>query len=156
MICEICNTNKASMHIEYLPPQKSNGVYLCRDCAEQKNLFVLSPQKTSEEKEFAHEHYVCKNCGLRLADFMKTNTIGCSDCFFYFKTKITDKLNARIGHTDYEGEFPHPPISGPDEIPSIYELKQALEDAVAKEEFEFAAQLRDTLNRLIKDGNYEF
>lgn len=136
---------------------------LCADCARKKGLF--DPQTLTFSEKFFPEEFKkrvddivreltdgaasaaaaedrdvltrCPACGFTLDIFRKTGRLGCPDCYTVF---------AR----DLETELPAAADDGaePDPAADRRELEQQLREAVAREDYETAAVLRDRLRTL--------
>ena len=85
----------------------------------------------------------CFHCGTSLIQLQTTHRVGCPICYDSFREEISSIQGDRFSRN--EG----------DESPSIFheQLKFRLDQALFREEYELAAQLRDELART---GGNEF
>jgi protein arginine kinase activator len=91
----------------------------------------------------------CEGCGATLEDFRKTGRLGCESCYTTFDEPLRELLRRLHGSTVHSGKV-HRPAAGvapppPTEGPHL--LQERLRKAIASEQFELAAQLRDQLRR---------
>jgi len=91
----------------------------------------------------------CQACGLTFAAFRKTAMMGCPACYEAFMPMIAQIIErAQAGATHHVGRSP----VGGDDSQRLQKLRvkltKDLESAVAAEQYERAAQLRDELRSL--------
>ena len=89
----------------------------------------------------------CPRCGAGLADFRETGRLGCGECWVTFAGPLTDLVRRLHGAARHTGErYIAPGASAPTEpSPQTERLREELREAVAAEDFERAARLRDEL-----------
>lgn len=106
----------------------------------------------------------CSRCGLGHADFKKTGRLGCSDCYEAFAGVLDGMLKGMhkgIRHTGkvtqsavHPGAVRATPVTSPGrtepapsgtKAPELDRLAVQLAEAVAREDFEEAARLRDQI-----------
>lgn len=106
----------------------------------------------------------CSRCGLGHADFKKTGRLGCSDCYEAFAGVLdgmlkgmhkgirhTGKLAQTAGQPGAARTVPGTPPDGTEpapagtKAPELDRLSVQLAEAVAREDFEEAARLRDQI-----------
>ncbi len=169
------------MHLTEIINDQITKLNLCESCAKQKGsdveqhfgiadlLSALSdvdapaaatgpgsgPSPASKNK--------CTSCGLGYEDFKKIGRLGCSDCYTTFKASLTPLLKRIHGSNQHIGKSPSP--VSVKELKVSFKLheeldavKQELQKAVKKEEFEEAAALRDKikfLEKKIKEASRE-
>ena len=91
----------------------------------------------------------CEECGLSLADFRRSGTLGCPACYRTLGRALEGIIQrAQNGGTHHLGRCPRRQGASVDRQVAIGRLVKDLEHAVAAEVFERAAQLRDRLRRL--------
>ncbi|MBP7275647.1 MAG: UvrB/UvrC motif-containing protein [Kiritimatiellae bacterium] len=126
--------------------------------------FGENPAATSPD-----EGRSCPVCHKTFADFKKTGRLGCPACYTTFETELTPMLQSMHRRVQHVGKHPSrapappepvrippPPAPAPD-VPEagappsppkpedIAALQRALDAAVAREEYEEAARLRDRI-----------
>lgn len=152
MLCNECGMREATVHTVRIVNGVKTESYLCPECAAKQGTMIFSASDFlkgffdhKEEKKAA----VCSNCGMSVGDFRRTGLLGCSECYNEFKGEVIPvlrKVHGAVSHA--HGEAPRK------KEPSRLEvLKKELDEAIKKEEFERAAQLRDEINALKEAKN---
>ena len=90
----------------------------------------------------------CEQCGMTYAEFKKCGMLGCAACYQAFREPMTALLQRVHGNTQHAGRIPGGVHSGVSIRMNIDRLKQQLQKAVAAEEYEQAAKLRDAIRAL--------
>ena len=91
---------------------------------------------------------VCEQCGMTYGEFQKGGMLGCANCYKVFKTPLTALLQRVHGNTQHAGRIPEGAHSGTSIRMNIDRLRQKLQKAIADEEYEQAAKLRDAIRAL--------
>ncbi|MNH40634.1 UvrB/uvrC motif protein [compost metagenome] len=85
------------------------------------------------------------------SQFSKLGRFGCSSCYKYFNSAL-DPLFKRVhGSTSHVGKIPKRAGAQIVFKRQIDELKLELQQSIAQEEFETAAELRDQIRQLEKE-----
>src|SRR5580698_6229912 len=171
MTCDICGKKKATVHLTEIVDEQMSEMHLCEECARQKSsqmeqqfgladlLAGLSDSsKTTAVKEGDKVSVLkCSRCALPYEDFRKFGRLGCGECYTSFKEHLTGLLRKIHGSNKYLGKSPatHPgqlaslPEGAMALLPSenLSDLKQQLKSAIAAEDFEKAALLRDKIRQ---------
>ena len=172
MTCDICGKKKATVHLTEIVDEQMSEMHLCEECARQKSSqmeqqFGLADllagltenAKAPAAKEGEKTVLKCSRCGLPYEDFRKFGRLGCSECYNSFKEHLAGLLrkihgsNKYLGKTpsQYKGERPSAlPEGSMALLPSddLSDLKKQLHSAIAAEDFEKAAQIRDRIRSL--------
>ena len=132
-------------------------VNLCDACSKEKGVqdptgFALADLLlgigAAEEIEKGTPSQKCPVCGYTQADFKKTGRLGCSTCYLTFGEGLNSLLKAMHKGTKHVGKLPqraHREIQLGDRM---RRLTENLEKAVAEENYETAASLRDQIKQL--------
>ena len=102
----------------------------------------------SSEAEDASADLVCPNCGATYKEFQKSGMLGCVHCYQAFKKPLEPLLMRVHGNTQHAGRIPGGIKSNVSIQMNIDRLKQQLVKAIAQEEYEEAAKLRDQIRAL--------
>ena len=164
MMCEDCGVNPAVFHFVTITNDEKTEKNLCPTCMAKykkqlpgldiKNLAGilnnLLDGKGSKKEEIDPETaaITCDQCGMTYAEFQKCGMLGCAGCYKTFKTPLDSLLQRIHGNTQHAGRIPGSVRSGVSIRMNIDRLKQRLQKAIAEEEYEQAAKLRDSIRAL--------
>lgn len=163
MICQECQKKTATIHLTKVINGEKTELHLCEACAKAvggEMGFIIEPNFTFQDLiagMFENEGFAlpqqsnfpaeqsCRTCGLTLADFRRQGLFGCGDCYRYFNSGL-DSLFKRVnGGTRHVGKLPKR-VGGELRVRrEMEQLKQRLQRAIANEEYEEAAKLRDEI-----------
>jgi protein arginine kinase activator len=164
MLCDICSKNPATVHLTEIINDQMNELHLCEECARKKSeemeqQFGLSDllagmvefEKPVKEKEAVS--IKCPNCGLTYADFKKIGRLGCGTCYVTFRKSLGPLLKRIHGSIQHVGKSPLKLKAGVKVLTKkigVEELRERLQKAIAHEEFEEAARIRDQIKEIEK------
>ena len=159
MLCELCKEAQATVHLTEIVNDQMSELHLCEACANQKGAQVESHfglsdllggladfGKTQEPEEVTTK--ACPNCGMTYDQFRKVGRLGCSECYATFKRSLSSLLKRIHGSPLHLGKAPARLVKATKSKNELVELKRKLERAIEMEEFEEAAQLRDTIRQI--------
>ncbi|WP_138205880.1 UvrB/UvrC motif-containing protein [Haloimpatiens lingqiaonensis] len=176
MICSVCNKKEATVHITRIINGHKEELYLCEDCARNKeglnvNLelepeFNLSSPFTFQSILSGIMDYmnkngnsgleqpkeaICKHCGTTYSEFKEKGLLGCSYCYRSFGNTLNSVIRRVQGNVEHIGKIPK--TAGRDILKrkTILELREKLQRAIAEEEYEKAAELRDKIREIDKE-----
>lgn len=165
MICGSCGERESVVTLTQVVEGEARTIGLCGQCAAEKGIqtsagaeqtplggFLSAMWKGQEPgapAEFAPSGR-CPGCGATFADFRESGRLGCGDCYQAFEPSLRLLLRRYHGSTHHHGRRPE---TRPGEAPApgaalIASLREQLHAAVASENFERAAELRDRLREL--------
>jgi protein arginine kinase activator len=164
MLCNVCKQNEAKVHLTKIVGDKMHKVDLCEDCSKEKGvedptsyssedsllgmaLAALAPAEP-ETAPAAETGPKCPNCGYTQTDFKKAGRFGCSDCYAAFGDGLDAMLKTMHRGTRHTGKLPAALQQTRAEAQKLKQLQKRLEKAIAEENFEEAAQLRDEIKRM--------
>lgn len=156
MVCCVCKDKEAKVHLTQIVGDKVQKVDLCEGCAAQKGVNdqtafsladLLLGLGASQEMEQASggSDLKCPNCGFTQADFKKAGRLGCSECYVTFNEGLEALLKTMHKATKHQGKVPQAFQHCRDLAERLKSLQKKLEKAVADEDFEQAAQMRDEI-----------
>lgn len=159
MICDKCGQNQANIHYTEIVNGNKNEVHLCDKCAHEKEMSspfsihhlltgLLDNQIDGKMKIDYVEPKKCKVCGMTYGKFKETGKFGCSECYTSFNDRLDPLFKKIHGHNIHTGKIPNKAGSYIKTKKDIQKLKSDLENAIQKEEFEKAAELRDKIRDL--------
>jgi protein arginine kinase activator len=157
MLCDVCKCNDASVFLTQILEGKMQKVNLCDACSKEKGVqdptgFALADLLlgigAAEEIEKGSLNQKCPVCGFTQADFKKTGRLGCSACYQTFAEGLDSLLKAMHKGTEHVGKLPERAARQMVLNDKMRELSDNLEKAVAEENYETAASLRDQIKQL--------
>ncbi|SMB84522.1 Protein-arginine kinase activator protein McsA [Desulfonispora thiosulfatigenes DSM 11270] len=165
MYCEDCNEKVANIYLTKTINGKKMEKYICEDCAkkyQEQFGVVFKPQLSFSnllgslfENEFipqigsiSSNGLKCEKCGMDHHKFAKDGRLGCNECFNYFGMQLEPLLKRLHGTTKHTGKIPKRIGGGLRIKNEIKLMREKLQYAVSKEEFEEAAKLRDSIKEL--------
>jgi protein arginine kinase activator len=163
MLCMLCQKKEARVHLTDLKEGKIKKVDLCEDCAKAKNIedpagfaladLLLGLGASEELAGPAAEgaDLACPTCGFTQADFKKSGRLGCPACYETFKDGLMGILKSMHKGPRHTGKVPRALAVGREIQDRIKSLQHSLEEAVALEDYERAARLRDQIKALKED-----
>ena len=170
MKCDRCD-NEATVHEtlvkEGVPVEKN----LCEACAAAAGVVKHSGPQDILDTEHSKQQLLkasqaartpqvrvvaCPHCRLTAAEFRQTGLLGCPHCYKSFGTHLAGLIErAHEGATKHVGKRPRRGGDSADSIVQLQEraerlrrLHSELDHAVASEQYEQAARLRDEIRRL--------
>lgn len=176
MLCSMCKQKEATIHITRIINGEKEELYLCDDCAKnvegidinldvQPEFRLDSPftfqsilsgivdyiNKNAVNNEKKPLNLVCKKCKTTFDEFKETGLLGCSECYDNFKEVLNPIVKRIHGNVEHIGKIPK--NSGKEIIKknTINDLKEKLQKAIATEEYEQAAKIRDQIRDIEKN-----
>ncbi len=169
--CQLCPAGDATVHLTELHPDGTKAeVHICRACVARLDLHLdaapPSVAKLLEQRAAAPEPApvaVCPACGLDFPAYAQSNLFGCAQCYDAFSAEIDGLALRYHGTTQHVGRSPAAPedpapraapkrTRSPSRTATRRNLQSQLTEAVANEQFERAAALRDQLAALDAEG----
>lgn len=157
MICKECGKNTATVHTVRVVNGIRSESHLCAACAAKHgayaggwgntggllgSLFGMGSMGVLTQQMLAS----CGTCGTTIENFQQTGLLGCPDCYETFAGQIIPVLEHAHGTAEHVPEECAPK----EEKSELDQLRQRMADAVKREDFEEAAQLRDAIRAMEK------
>ncbi len=166
MMCEVCGLREADHLLVEVVGGEKHKKHVCQNCAfrlavavpEEKPLEMVSypaSEKREEQSGRPPERMdlTCPRCGRSYIDVKKTFLLGCAECYYTFVENIPRLIEKFHGaaHLRYRGvPYTHDPKRRA-LMEERTRLLAALEEAVAEEQFEKAAKIRDRIRQIEKE-----
>ncbi|MFM2081742.1 MAG: Modulator of heat shock repressor CtsR, McsA, partial [Verrucomicrobiota bacterium] len=158
MLCTLCKEKPAAVHLTQIGEDKVQKVDLCNDCAKTKGVndpagfsladLLLGLGSAQELTSGAGGATVaCPKCGFTQADFKKTGRLGCALCYTTFAEGLEGLLKTMHKGTRHAGKVPHVLKQSRELGDRLKTLEKKLAKAIAEEDFETAATVRDELKQ---------
>ena len=175
MYCEVCKKNPATIHYTKIVNGYKEERHLCEQCAnglkEPGGVFPtlgLMPDFSmadfiggffnpeSQSQPFVQKNMsandACPTCGMTAGEFRRLGRVGCSNCYSYFADYMPGLIQRIHGNSRHTGKVPVRGEAKLAEKQKIVQLRQQLQQAIAEEHFERAAELRDEIRSLEQEG----
>jgi protein arginine kinase activator len=94
----------------------------------------------------------CPQCGFSMEDFQKVRRFGCANCYKVYGNELLPMLRGMHKGASHIGKVPEGLIESHFRIQRIEELQGKLEQAIASESYEEAAEIRDEIRKLGETG----
>ena len=168
MLCQKCNKNEANTYYSQIINGRKTEMYLCPQCAKEMSVGNFSFGGfgfgfPSLVRAAAAER-ACPTCGATMGDIAQIGRIGCAECYSFFENELRDAIRRVHGDVTHKPEAdwaPEPirpmveqgrraakPAKPAKAKTPLEQKREALQQAVAAEEFEKAAVLRDEIRKL--------
>jgi len=165
MKCECCQKAEATIHLTQVIDGDVKKLNLCQACAHEHGIDLNSPisitdvllglgsqQQTASNLASAPEYDLsCSRCQMTRAEFKKHARLGCPDCYNAFMGELSALTMAMHHNNQHVGKIPARQGNEARIMAQIAALKKDIEMAIAREQYEVAANLRDKIKSL-KDG----
>jgi protein arginine kinase activator len=155
--CDKCD-KPATIHITEISDGQKTEKHLCEDCAAAEKITIKTGMPIGQLLEdFVFQgvetdkaaSLVCDVCGLSYADFRSQGVLGCPNDYEAFRTALEPLLaQAHEGADQHIGKVPHRAEPGQAKHTAILRLRAELRQAIAAEDYERAARLRDQIKEL--------
>ena len=165
MKCQNCGNNNANTHVKTIINGEFKEFDLCSECAQKMGYTTMF---SGMENDFSHllgsfftnvlpartQATRCEFCGSTYAEIAKTGQVGCAHCYELFADQLYPSIRRMHGNTTHCGKN-----SGKASVKAqkpaeqtkeqkIQDMKKQLDAAVAEQNFELAAQLRDQIKEM--------
>lgn len=165
MLCERCKKNNATVFYEESINGESRSYSLCSACAsemkksgELSGLFPFSGFASVQDQLFGglfgisepalKTRKVCPLCAATFSDFQKNGKTGCPECYKTFGEELKGTIRSIHGNVKHIGRSPAKFSKVREKENELKELKNQLKTAIADEDFETAATLRDKIRAI--------
>lgn len=161
MLCEKCGKNHATTHIKTVVNGITKEYNLCDSCAANSGYATnsLTGMLASMFGDFTkYESPIiktkCSVCGASFSDIAKSGKVGCAECYNTFYEELLPYLKRVHGSTKHVGKVPcSAPLAVIEKGETIEELRNQLNRLVREENYEQAAVVRDKIKEMEADEN---
>lgn len=165
MMCEECGIRPAKFHLMTITNDERAERNLCPVCMAKyqkqlpgidfsnlagilNSILESCPGAERQKQDETLGDLTCEQCGMTYAEFQKCGMLGCANCYKTFRVPLDALLQRVHGNTQHAGRIPGSVRSGVSIRMNIDRLRQRLQKAIADEEYEQAAKLRDSIRAL--------
>lgn len=159
MKCQKCE-KPATFHITELTGDEPVERHLCETCAQDYLLQedsqtpasptiggVLAKQfklGQAAEELAKLDKRTCPQCGISFLEFRNQGRLGCPHDYVYFEKELIPLIANIHGETTHTGKRPRNG-AGTDDRSEIIRLRREMKEAIEREDYEQASQLRDKI-----------
>lgn len=161
MDCDKCG-KPAKVHLTQLVGGKIKKVALCNECAAESGVtdptgFALADMLLggAGDKSVAPvmprrpgSGRACPECGFTLEDLKRIRRFGCGACYEAFRGEVKDMIRGMHKGDSHCGKVPDGLMELRQRKMRLEELREKLDQAIAAENYEEAAALRDEIRQL--------
>jgi protein arginine kinase activator len=164
MPCEQCGEREAVVHLTQIAEDQVTVIHLCERCAAERGFdtgasaaktplggFLATLSTLADVEAAAERPARCPACGAAFEDFRATGRLGCPTCYSTFDGALRELMRRLHGATVHTGERyvqGGGTLAAELAVKGQEELQTLLREAVAAEDFERAAELRDRIRGL--------
>jgi protein arginine kinase activator len=149
MNCERCNAKPAQVQFTEVVGGAKKVQWLCTSCASAHGALwatdpvpkLGTPTVASSGSKAPAPRRRCGGCGTTLSAIRRTGRVGCPECYTTFRSHLDPLMNRVHRSLRHVGRIPALRRPAAD----LRRLKEELAAAVAAEDFEAAARLRDAI-----------
>ncbi len=162
MICNICGTNEATIHLTEIVNNQMIEIHLCEACAQEKGTDfkthfsfgdilagLAEPEKAAPGSQ-AKSVIKCSECKMTYEDFTKSGRLGCANCYQVFSQLLTPLIKRVQRSMLHVGKKPS---RAPRDIRATHDLRllqERLNQCIESEKFEEAARVRDEIRQILE------
>lgn len=162
MNCDLCN-KPAVVHEVTVRNGVKKEVHLCETHAREAGIVAPGQQPINQilaqfaisqagRPSRAAANKTCPGCGLTFSGFRQSGRVGCPQCYSAFEGELAPLIErAQNGGTHHSGKTPRRSGVSLDRQLLIQRLVRELDHAVAAEQYERAAKLRDRLTSMERE-----
>ena len=169
MLCERCKQNTATTHYRQVINGQESQINLCGKCASEMGVGkMLNPfafdisqvigqvfgQQAGKEKSM-QDMVRCPGCGGSFQDIVHTGKTGCAQCYTTFYQQVLPSIQRIHGKTEHIGKISAGAGEHMKARAELKKYKEELGEAIERQDFERAAQLRDAIRDLEQGGGQQ-
>ena len=161
MVCKNCGKNEASVYMRRTINGESSEIALCRECAESDpEVKKMMKGSMADELNFFGSLFdfpmtrsigsrtKCPLCGSSYEDIARSGKVGCARCYDTFKNELSSSIARLHGNVRHTGRAPAGRRAEHERADKLKRLREEQKAAIASEDFERAAALRDEIRAL--------
>lgn len=164
MYCDECKKKPATVHLTQMFNGQTTEAHYCEECAAKKGAVIFNMGSSFSIPNMLASFFgynmeglpapsaarTCDNCGMNFNDIRQSGKLGCSECYAAFDEQLEPTLRGMHGNSQHIGKVP---ARGGEKVilkKKVEDMKGRLQQAVAEEDYEKAAQIRDAIKELEK------
>lgn len=162
MTCEVCGKKPATVHYTAYENNQPREINVCHACAVERGILVEADTKEQFSIQVPLANMLgggdtpaaaigktqCPGCGMLFSGFKETGRLGCAACYDAFQVQLQPLLRRIHGGVTHTGKHPQAGSDAGHRRDLIHRLQEELDLAVAGENYEKAAEIRDRMREL--------
>ncbi|MEN7972544.1 MAG: UvrB/UvrC motif-containing protein [Verrucomicrobiota bacterium] len=163
MKCECCHEKEATIHLTQVIDGQTKKLNLCQACALKNGIDLNSPisitdvllglgsqaiEGEGQQPGMGEFDLSCSRCQMTRAEFKKRARLGCPECYNAFMGELSALTQAMHHSRQHVGKIPARQGNEARITAQVAALQKDIETAIAKEEYEVAANLRDKIRAM--------
>ncbi|GGJ01323.1 hypothetical protein GCM10010885_08160 [Alicyclobacillus cellulosilyticus] len=164
MLCQNCHERPATVHFTKIVNGEKSEYRLCEQCARERgdifakavNSFgfnhllggLLNFESSPGFTAPAGKGLRCDVCGMTYQQFTQVGQFGCPSCYEHFAPRLEPLLRRIQSAVQHTGKVPARTGSHVKLRKDLERLRKELQQCVANEQFERAAEIRDQIRAL--------
>jgi protein arginine kinase activator len=153
MLCDICGKNEASIGVKQATKGEVRELHLCQGCAQAQGIELPSPlgltdflfgMEVRATPAAPDQEKACRACGRKASEIQKDTRLGCATCYEVFAEEVAAVIQDVQPSSTHVGKTP----ASARVRSELAARTRQLQEAVAREDFEEAAKLRDLIRQL--------
>ncbi len=157
-MCEVCGNRRATVHLTDFVEGRPVQHDLCRECFESKEGVSLPPASVlaqllsavaPEVREMGTRQ--CPECGINYLEFRQSLKLGCPADYAVFDKAMGQFIERVQGATSHCGKVRATRDRRSGRRIRVRSLRERQRQAIAEENYELAARLRDRIRELTQD-----
>lgn len=155
MLCDSCKQNEAVVHRIVVINGQKHERHLCAQCAEAAGSISFKLPSFAELMNVSFKNAETEDeaacpCGMTLSRFRESGLLGCPHCYETFRQELMPVVQrSQGGRCQHMGARPQ---VGNAEASELDKRREELRAAIAREDYEQAARLRDEIRALEADA----
>ncbi len=163
IVCQLCNKKPATVHLTDIQNNVKKELHMCEDCAQQKgfsfkhsialpDLLVSSGKSQKKERKKNEKEITCDHCGTTWGEFRHRGRFGCAYDYKAFRERLMPLIaDIHARQMKHVGKSPKRSEASGSLQREVVECRRRLREAVQREAYEEAADLRDRLQDLERE-----
>lgn len=157
MVCNLCGTQEATIHLTEIVNNQMIEIHLCETCAQEKGTDfkthfnfgdLLSGLAEMGKVEKTEKRLKCPECATTYEEFGKTARLGCPACYDSFGKLLIPLIKRVQRSTHHVGKRPTKTPGESKVTNDLCVLQERLRKSIQMEEFEEAARIRDEIRQM--------
>lgn len=159
MLCDRCKTREATGVYQQTVNGQSQTLHLCAHCSNELLFgsffsdFGVNNFFANNLRGEAPKRKVCDKCGMSYEEIRRSGRLGCANCYKVFERELARSIEQIHGKAHHIGKVPQSADGALRQKRLLTELKMALNKAIAEQDFERAAELRDQIRGMEGKGD---